>query len=185
MKLLTYPTLIFFALVSCSQPNLEIENEKPKVKAAVVSTDENAPLVNVIIGDYLCTISENAGISSAHTESSGPPKAFSKSSTSWKFKMRVSYENEDDALYRMVEVPYSGSDRDPREWHTQNSVLHSPYIGNGVEFSALEGQAFVSFHKTIHNNKDGDMSFYHAGFAWAGGEDSFLLARWGRCKLTQ
>ena len=99
--------------------------------------------------------------------------------------MRISRDGTDKTQFRMVELPYLESDRNPVDWHTQNSVLHSPYVGNGIEFSALEDQAFVSFHKTVYKNEDGDMSFYHAGFAWAGGEDSFLLARWGRCKLTE
>ena len=158
--------------------------ENGHLETTSLSEDKDWVAPQDITGDYICTMTENAGVASNHTEGSGPPKAFSDSSTSWKFKLRVSREREDKSKYRMIELPYSGLDREPRDWHTDNSVLHSPYIGDGIEFSALQDQAFVRFHKTVHKNETGDMSFYHSGFAWAGGEDSFLLTRWGRCKLT-
>lgn len=185
MKLQILSVLTFFALLSCSQQHPETKQEEDGLKTTLLSASKRLTLPQDIVGDYLCTISENAGIASAHTEDSGPPKSFSKNTTLWKFKLRISRDAKDETKYRMIEIPYLGADRNPTDWHTPNSVLHSPYVGNGVEFTALEDQAFVSFHKTIHKNEDGDMSFYHAGFAWAGGEDSFLLARWGRCKLDE
>ncbi len=157
--------------------------ESGHLEAVPVFEDDDRVAPQDITGDYICTMTEHAGVASSHMEGSGQPKAFHDSSLAWKFKLRVGRDEKNRSKYRMIELPYSGLDREPTDWHTDNSVLHSPYVGNGIEFSALQGQAFVSFHKTVHESEDGDMSFYHSGFAWAGGEDSFLLTRWGRCKL--
>ena len=184
MKHIFSSVTALFALVACTDNIAQVSPEEAKSEPSISQPENKFELQYEVAGDYICTISENVGIASAHTEGSGPPKAFTDSLTPWRFKMRITREAEDKSQYRMIELPYTSPDRNVYEWHTENSVLHSPYIGDGVEFAALEDQAFVSFHKTIHENEDGDMSFYHAGFAWAGGEDSRLLARWGRCKMV-
>ena len=135
-------------------------------------------------GDYLCTVAEKASITSIHLEDADPPFAGVDDQLPTRFRMRITQEDEGDYSYRMIEIPYDGDDRDPRTWHTENSILHSAYLGNGIEFSAIEGQSFLSIHPTVHDNSDGDISFYHAGFEYPGGEDTELSVRWGRCRLT-
>lgn len=136
-----------------------------------------------ITGDYLCTIVEKAGISSWHGEGSEPPKTYISNLLPTRFTMRILLDESSGAQYKMIETNYDGPDRDPREWHTDNSILHLAYFGDGIQFTAVEGQAFVRFHRTVHKNDDGEFGFYHAGFEWAGGEDNHLSVRWGRCKL--
>ena len=85
--------------------------------------------------------------------------------------------------FRLLEIQYDGPDRDDSVWHTENSVLHGEYRGDGNLFVAFKDQAFFSFGKaTAHKNSDGDFEFYHSGFEYPGGEDTKLSVRWGRCK---
>ena len=179
----TFCILTIFLVTACSEGSIQPSHEDKNIEPSNTVSKTEFVLSYDIVGDYICTISEEAGIASSHVANSGPPKAFSVNSNSWKFKMRITQEVGKMPQYRMIELPYTAPDRNQVEWHTENSVLHSPYIGDGIEFVALEDQGFVRFHKTIHQNEHGNMSFNHAGFAWAGGEDGRLLARWGRCKL--
>ena len=55
-------------------------------------------------------------------------------------------------------------------------------IAAPLDFRADEG--FFVLGPTVHSGVDGDLSFYHSGFEWAGGEDRFLSIRWGRCKKS-
>jgi hypothetical protein len=146
-------------------------------------SDENMKMLNYTLGNYICTMSENAGIASSHMEGSGPPKSFSESGLTWKFMLRVDRDEINKSQYRMIELPYSGPDREIRDWHSSNSILHSPYFGDGYRFTAGQDQGFIHFFNTMKERKGGNMEIYHAGEAWAGGEDHVLLARWGRCKL--
>ena len=144
----------------------------------VASTSENT------VGDYLCTVAEKASIESIHLEGADPPKATKNFRVPARFKMRITQEKDKKWEFRLVELPYEGADRDPTEWHTRNSVLHSPYVGNGERFSATEKdtEGFFIFGRTVHTNDDGAYSFYHTGFEWPGGVDTNLSVRWGRCK---
>lgn len=136
-----------------------------------------------IADEYICTVAEKASIASIHLEGAGPPKAMVDDRLPTRFKIRITGEGEQ---FRLEEIPYGGTDRDPMEWHTGNSILHSSYMGDGNNFSATGGdkEAFFVIGPTIHTSKDGVISFYHSGFEWAGGEDTNLSIRWGRCKPT-
>ncbi|VWX60994.1 hypothetical protein [Sphingorhabdus sp. 109] len=138
-----------------------------------------------LVGNYLCTIVEKASIATTHLEGAPPPKAFIDDQLPTRFGLRITSDDENPATYKMAEIRYQGPDLDPIEWHTENSVLHSVYVGDGVTFKASDSEAFVTFHATVHSNEDGDFSFHHAGFEWAGGEDGHLSIRWGRCKKLQ
>lgn len=133
-------------------------------------------------GTYLCTVSEKAGITSQHREGAGPPSAIKYDDSVTRFKMQISPINLEQFQFRLIELPYDGGDRDKAEWHTEHSVLHGEYRGDGNSFVASKDQAFFAFGKTDHKNSDGNFEFYHAGFEYPGGEDTKLSARWGRCK---
>ena len=133
-------------------------------------------------GTYLCTVSEKAGIASQHREGAGPPFAMKYDPPLTRFKMQITPVNVKEFRFRLAELHYEGEDRDGAEWHTENSVLHGEYQGDGNSFTASKDQAFFAFGKTDHKNSDGDFEFYHAGFEYPGGEDTKLSTRWGRCK---
>jgi hypothetical protein len=134
---------------------------------------------------YLCTVAEKAGIQSSHREGAPPPSAFAIDGPPTRFKMRIAPHRDGAEKYRLVELAYDGADRDPAEWDDENSVLHGEHVGDGGDFPAVEGQAFFTLKRTIHRNSDGDIAFYHAGFEAAGGEDTYLSVRWGRCRKTE
>jgi hypothetical protein len=91
--------------------------------------------------------------------------------------MRITGEGQG---FTAIETPYSGADRDPCEWHTANSVLHSAYVSeDGQDFVATEDRAFLR----ITVLRDGALRFYHSGFDYPGGEDTNLSVRWGTCVL--
>ena len=161
--------------------NQASENECEECETAVAEikiTSEN------IVGDYLCTVAEKASIESLHLEGAGPPKAFIDDTLPTRFKIRISLNKSTEHEFRLIELPYYHADRDPTEWHTSNSILHSTYIGNEGSFLSTEknAEAFFVFEKTVHISDDGAYQFYHAGFEWRGSEDTNLSARWGRCK---
>lgn len=138
-----------------------------------------------LVGDYLCTIVEKASIGTTHLEGAPPPKAFINDRLLMRFGLRITYDGKDRSTYKMVEIPYEGPDRDLTDWHTENSVLHSVYVGDGTTFKATDSDGFVRFHATVHSNEDGGFSFSHGGYEWAGGEDGHLSIRWGRCKKIE
>lgn len=139
-----------------------------------------------IEGDYICTVTEKASIASIHLEDAGPPKAIVDDQLPTRFKLRIARSGQFGDKFRLIEVPYNGDDRDLTDWHTTNSVLHGPYVGNGKSFLGTgdNANAFFVLGPTIHSNDDGVLAFYHSGFEWAGGEDTKLSIRWGRCKLN-
>jgi hypothetical protein len=134
-----------------------------------------------LAGVFLCTTAARAGIRSLHFESAGPPTGFVDKDVPTKFKMRIKPNADQAKPYLLDEVKYEGGDRDPYEWQDEHSVLHGSYIGDGEEFSAVNGPAFLSLYRTKPTS-DGDFAYYHAGYEIAGGEDTNLVARWGRCK---
>lgn len=140
------------------------------------------PITPVEAGEYLCTVARKISIAQTHLEDAPPPAAMIEESQPTRFPIAISVEDEGD--YRLVELPYDGSDRDQTEWHTDMSVIHGKYRGDGRSFeSTTAGQeGFFVIGRTVHANTDGDLGFYHSGFEWAGGEDISLSSRWGRCK---
>lgn len=155
------------------------KSSEPDVNAE--ATELTVAVNPVKPGEYLCTVAEKTSISQTHLEDSPPPAAVIDSSLPTRFPIAISVEGDGD--YRLVELPYSGSDRDPYEWHSEMSVIHGEYRGNGESFrSTVTGEeAFFVIGRTVHANRDGDLVFYHSGFEWAGGEDLSLSSRWGRC----
>jgi hypothetical protein len=140
-----------------------------------------------MVGEYLCTVAEKASIESLHLEGAGPPTAVVDDRLPTRFRLGISEGKGANAQeLRLVELPYEGADRDPTEWHTANTVLHSAYVGDGRSFISTERDAedFFVLGPTVHSSVDGDLAFYHSGFEWAGGEDAFLSIRWGRCKKS-
>jgi hypothetical protein len=135
-----------------------------------------------MVGVYLCTTAERAGVRSIHIEGSGPPKAFADDRAPTRFKVRITPNRNRANPFRIVEIGYDGSDRDPYEWQDENSVLHGSYVGNGGLFHAARGPAFLTLSHADYPNSDGDLEFYHAGFEFPGGEDTQLAVRWGRCR---
>ncbi|QLC21225.1 hypothetical protein HFP51_02895 [Parasphingopyxis sp. CP4] len=139
---------------------------------------------NEIVGEYLCTISARAGIASFHFEDADPPEAFVDNELPSRFRMRITGDTDGAQQYRAFEIEYDGEDRVPQQWHTNNSILHSTYLGDGALFHATEDPAFFTLQRTMHSNRDGSLSFYHTGFEYMGGEDTHLSVRWGRCRKT-
>ena len=152
-----------------------------KLSAATETVEAAGP---DLVGDYLCTVAEKASIEGNHTEYSPPPKAVIEDRLPTRFRIRIA--NEERQGLRVIELPYQGADRDGTEWHTENSVIHSPYSWNGTSFSSTEkgSEAFFVLGPTVHSSDDGNLAFHHSGFEWAGGEDNFLSIRWGRCRKT-
>jgi hypothetical protein len=156
-----------------------------KIDSAPAETDILHPDQLHMVGEYLCTVSEKASIARQHLEDAAPPAAVSQNGISTKFRIGISeQENEGETGLQLVELPYGGPDRDPYEWHTQDSVIHNPYVGDGRRFlsSDKEAEGFFVLGPTMQSNADGDLEFYQSGFEWAGGEDTLLSVRWGRCK---
>ena len=150
---------------------------------------EQASLLNTkTVGEYLCTVAEKASIESNHTEGAGPPAAVAYDTPATRFRIGISkVQSGGQQRLQLDELPFDGAGRDTTDWHTPNSVLHAPYLGDGQSFHATEEDAeafFVLGGPTVHSNADGNLSFYHSGFEWAGGEDTYLSVRWGRCKKT-
>ena len=173
--------VVCVALWACGAPR---ENQSFS-RVGAQEGDKTPDVHPEAIGDYLCTVAEKASIESSHLEDSGPPKAVLNDQLPTRFMVRISAETINGrSSLRLIELPYDGPHRDPSEWQTPNSVLHSPYFGNGERFRSTDEYDAGSFvlHPTIHTGPDGDFSFYHSGFEAAGGEDSILSIRWGRCK---
>lgn len=172
--------IFFICMVTlgCSSPPATATAEKSRALAS----GEAATVDAGMIGEYLCTVAEKASIERLHLEGSGPPAASIDTRASTRFKVRISQI--DERTMRLTELPYDGADRDRIEWHTQNSVIHQTYSGDGKSFSSTEkdAEAFFVIGSTVHSNPDGNLEFYHSGFEWAGGEDTSLSIRWGRCK---
>lgn len=130
------------------------------------------------VGDeYLCSVREKAGIATLHHEDAPPPKAFTDRATK-RFALRLSEPTGGDKRFLIIEIAYEGPDRDKREYQTPNALLHSKYVGDGRNFTAVEDQGFL---RLIPIN-DTRFEFYHSGFEYPGGEDADLSVRWGACE---
>jgi hypothetical protein len=137
---------------------------------------------NALGGDYICTVPQKAGIEAVHVEGAASPRAFVAGDPATRFAIRITAPTTKDRQYRIVESPYSGPDRDRREYQTPNSVLHGAYVSNdGEAFTAVEDQAFLR----VGSRTNRAIWFYHAGFEYPGGEDTNLSVRWGTCVLKQ
>ena len=146
-----------------------------------------SPINPETVGEYLCTVAEKASIESIHLEGSGPPSAVAERNLTTRFRIDISkVQIGGQQRLRLDELPFDGANRDSIEWHTANSVLHSSYLGDGESFHTAQKdtEGFFVLGPTVHSSADGDLSFYHSGFEWAGGEDTRLSVRWGRCKRT-
>jgi hypothetical protein len=128
------------------------------------------------VGTYLCTVEKRTGVSMTHLEGSPPPEVFVDALGKVKFRLKV----ERGPGYVVTELPYDGPDASRMTWHTENAILHSPYLGDGWQFAAQDDQAFLRMHKSLEPNA---VWFWHSGFEYAGGEDTHLTVRWGRCFL--
>lgn len=135
-----------------------------------------------LVGDWLCTVAEKAGIASTHLEDAPAPKAYVNHEQPTRFKIRVALSAKNNRQLRIDELPYSGPDRDPREYDTEFSVLHDSYYGEDGYFASKERWGHFNLRKTARNDGDGDYGFYHSGFEYPGREDTELAVRWGRCK---
>lgn len=146
---------------------------------ALMSFSAEAQTRPPFAGMYLCTVSQKAGIGRTHLENDPGPEAF-VSPAGNRFRIQVVRERDGHTIR---EIRYSGPDRDPAEWHTPNSVLHSDYFGVDGEddtIAALQDQGFLRFGYL--NRQDGSLWFYHAGFEYPGGEDTVLSVRYGVCE---
>lgn len=170
--------LLLSLLAACDapQPVATVELQRPAIAEQPGAADRPST------GDYRCTVAEKASIESNHTEGSAPPVAVIEERMPTRFTIRIA-AGPDNAL-QLTELPYDGADRDQREWHTPSSVIHGTYSWSGDSFRSDEDdeEAFFALRPTVHSNVDGNLSFYHSGFEWAGGEDTYLSIRWGRCR---
>ena len=135
-----------------------------------------------VAGQYVCTVAEKASIQSLHLEGANSPVAVAQNNLAYKFLIAIS--ETEQAEMQLIELPYNGPGADPTEWQTQNSILHIPYLGDGQTFKSTDSDDLGSFvlGPTVHTSPSGDLAFYHSGFEWAGGEDTHLSIRWGRCR---
>ena len=171
------------ALYGCDE-SLELTTDS---LTAISEAERTLPNSFEMVGRYLCTVAEKASIESLHLEDAGPPTAVSQRNVATRFRIEISKQEDGQSdKLSLVELNYDGPDRDPTEWQTRNSVLHSSYVGNGSGFQSTDAEfeGFFVLGPTVHSNADGDLAFYHSGFEWAGGEDTYLSIRWGRCKKT-
>lgn len=132
-----------------------------------------------ITGEYACTVHEKAGIASIHLEGADPPKAYLDKEARNTFGILISQLSEGDHEYAVVETNDRGENPDRMEYHTQFTTLHSVYMGDGMDFTAVEDQAFLR----LHHASDRSILFYHAGFEYPGGDDVRLSVRYGECKV--
>ncbi len=149
--------------------------------AAAMAMFAGGSAQNALVGVYVCTSTARAAIVSQHLEGAGPPSAWVDDGQPTKFKMQVTQPRRGAKHHRVVEISYDGPDRDRAEWQDENSVLHSAYVGDGRVFNAVKGPAFLTVGMSDHGGDGGSLQFYHAGFEVAGGEDTQLAVRWGRC----
>lgn len=134
------------------------------------------------VEEYLCTVTEKAGIAALHLEHAGPPEAFVEQELPTRFKIRISADPTARDRFSLVETDYSGPARDSRDYGTDQTVLHADYSGDGREFISEDDPSFFVFFETARKNEDGEWAFYHSGWEYPGGEDTTLAVRWGRCK---
>jgi hypothetical protein len=126
-------------------------------------------------GSYLCAVEQRAGIGSTHLEGAGPPEAFAQAVH---YRFRLTATRAPDGRLRVVEAPYDGPEHSRYQWEDDNSTLHSVYVGDGRDFTAVDAPGILNFAR----DRRGDaLQFYHAGYEYAGGEDKSLSVRWGRC----
>jgi len=130
--------------------------------------------------DYACEVQQKAGIAGIHLEGSGNPKSFVDTDLPTRFRLRMT-ATANRKGYILSEQPYDGPDRDLRAYQTENTLLHSTYSGDGVDFRSDEDLGFMRLVKRL----DGTLWFYHAGFEYPGGEDTDLSARLGLCKQIE
>lgn len=135
------------------------------------------------VGVYLCQTEQRAAIASDHRENSAAPKAGVDNNVPTTFKIQITETGKGTRKYQAVELPYNGTGRDRADWGDEYSVLHSIYVGDGNQFEAKDGPAFLAFgREPLSRAGAPDLEFYHAGFESPGGEDTQLAVRWGRCK---
>lgn len=142
------------------------------------SFNATAEAEKTITGEYACSVHEKAGITSIHLEGADPPTAYLEHDIQSTFGMSIEKTAGGEFSYKVTETPDRGENPDRMDYHTQFSLLHSDYYGDGWDFTAAEDQAFLRLYR--HSN--GRFFFYHAGFEYPGGEDVRLSVRYGECR---
>jgi hypothetical protein len=128
------------------------------------------------VGSYLCSVEQKAGVRSTHLEHAGQPEAFADSDR-YRFRIEVS-AGPRPGTRQIIEAPYRGAEMSRYQWEDDNSTLHTTYVGDGREFTAVDSLGFLS----VSADRWGEgLQFYHAGFEFGGGEDRQLSVRWGQC----
>jgi hypothetical protein len=178
-------TLCFsMALAGCDSPTKAsvMVADRSETSEAIEHSDDE------LIGEYLCTVARRAALERIHVEDAGPPEATTEPLFGSRppTRFRIGISRGEGATLHLTELRYAGTDRDQTEWHTPNSVIHSRYSGSGGSFTSApeDPEAFFVLGSPVGSHADGNREFYHSGFAWAGGEDSVVSVRWGRCKKT-
>ena len=144
-----------------------------------VSISATAGAETEISGVYTCTVDQKAGISSIHLEGADPPRAYKLHGVQTTFGMRIDYSSDTDHPFVVIETEDRGEKPDRTQYHTNFSVLHGAYHGDGRDFAAADDQAFLR----LHHQPSGKLFFYHAGFEYPGGEDVRLSVRFGQCAV--
>lgn len=136
-----------------------------------------------LVGEFLCTVAEEAGIASIHLEDAGPPEAYvDEENLPMRFLIRIEQRDGPVDDFALIELDYDGPDRDMRDYGTPFSVIHETYRGSDGEFRGPQSPSYFSLYETAHANEDGSFAFYQSGFQYPGGEDTELVVRWGRCR---
>lgn len=143
--------------------------------ACISSTSAGAEVG--IVGEYACTVHEKAGVASIHLEDADPPKAYLEHEIQSTFGLKIEKIPDEELSYEVTETEDSGDNPDRTVYHTQHSLLHSAYHGDGSDFTAIEDHAFLR----LYRRRNGGLYFYHAGFEYPGGEDVRLSVRYGEC----
>ncbi|MEO1029510.1 MAG: hypothetical protein AAFX02_10700 [Pseudomonadota bacterium] len=137
------------------------------------------------VGIFVCTVEEQAWIGRTHLEDARPPKSgHSAGDDQYSFVIEISSIDAANVRYKLTERPYNGDDRSRHQWHTDNSILHAAYHGDGNNFSEVEGRGTIAFRRTRFTAEPDTFEFSHSGEAWAGGEDWTLMVSWGKCRRS-
>ncbi len=133
-----------------------------------------------LTGNFNCTVHQQAGISSIHLEGADPPRAYEEQDVNTTFGMRIDTSPDSNNPFVASETEDRGEHPDRAQYHTNYSLLHSAYYGDGFDFTAAEDQGFLR----LHHQKNGNIFFYHSGFEYPGGEDVRLSVRFGECETA-
>lgn len=134
---------------------------------------------SVPLGEYLCRVDKSVGVRGQHMEGEQSLRTFEKE-TATRFKIQIVMNHA--KKYVLEEVAYEGQDRDRTQWHTEDSVLHGTYVGDGFDYRSDSDLAFLRFGSVA---SEGRVTFLHSGFEYPGGEDVSLTVRFGTCRPAE